>query len=199
MNAFKIVADFEKVLCDYTHSPFAVAVDSNTMALFLAFAYYKKMGGTKAIIPFKTYPSVPMSAFHAGLEIEYSPILWNGCYEIKPSSIWDCAKRFTSSMYKMGEIQCLSFHGRKLLPIGNGGAILHSDPLADEWYRRARFDGRKEGIDTKYDDYSFPGWHCYMTPEIAARGIYLMMFYPKDVLDQSMDDYPDMSKWKWSR
>lgn len=197
MDPFRSVRDLEEALCFYTGAPFCVAVNSCTMALLLAFAWYKREGGVEVTIPRRTYPSVPMSAYHAGLKVKWIAADWEGCYPLRPSPVWDCAKRFTSGMYENGQVQCLSFHARKLLPIGSGGAILHDDAAADVWYRKARFDGRKEGVPTKDDTYDFPGWHCYMLPEQAARGLYLLSYYPRTMPDQAMDDYPDLGGITW--
>lgn len=199
MEAFDVVRGFEQKISEYTGAPCVVAVNSCTMALLLAMSWAKKQGEWTVGIPCRTYPSVPMSAYHSGLDVNYIDLRWEGCYQLPPTNIWDCAKRFTSSMYIKGQIQCVSFHARKLLPIGSGGAILHDDPVADEWYRRARFDGRKEGIATKDDTYEFAGWHAYMLPEQAARGLHLLTWYKRDVPDQpaELDLYPDMSKYKW--
>jgi dTDP-4-amino-4,6-dideoxygalactose transaminase len=140
-----------------------------------------------------------MGAHHAGLRIEWSNKEWEGVYHMTPSPIRDCAKRFTEGMFGIGQVQCVSFHARKLLKIGTGGAILHDDPIADEWYRRMRFDGRREGVATADDTYAEPGWHCYMLPEQAARGLQLLDFYPNDMSDQAMDPYPDMSRTSWKK
>lgn len=186
---------FERAVAQYTGAPFVVAVNSCTMALRLAFDWQKMQSVMPFIeIPARTYPSVPMQAKQAGLEIIWSFDPWQGAYCMRPSWIWDCAKRFTGGMYVPGGVQCVSFHARKLLPIGQGGAILHDDPLADSWYRRARFDGRAEGVATKHDCYTFCGHHCYMLPEQAARGLHLLTWYPAHMPDQPMDDYPDMSR-----
>ena len=194
-DAFDVVRQFEREIAIYTGARFAVAVNSCTMALRLAIEWWKLSTGHACVcMPSHTYPSVPMQAYHAGLKIEWWHESWRGVYRMAPSYIWDCAKRFTSGMYVPGSVQCVSFHARKLLPIGQGGAILHDDELADSWYRRARFDGRAEGVPTKDDVYTFAGWHCYMLPEQAARGLHLMTWYPMHVQDQPMDDYPDMSK-----
>jgi len=197
VDAFRVVRDFEEALCDYTGAPYAVAVNSCTMALLLAFDWYKRNGGHFVYCPEKTYPSVPMSAHHAGLRVYPEIKEWCGVYKMPPSNIWDCAKRFTGDMYVKGQVQCISFHAKKLLPIGQGGAILHDDPVADEWYRRARFDGRQEGVATKDDVYDFPGWHCYMSPPDAARGLWLLQSYPEHHADDPMVEYPDMSNWRW--
>ena len=195
IDAFRVVRDFEEAIGIYTGARYVVTVNSCTMALLLAFDWYRRMeNGFDVVLPAKTYPSVPMSAIHAGLKVKYEHREWEGVYPVPPSRIWDCAKRFTSGMYVPGQVQCVSFHAAKLLKIGQGGAILHDNPVADEWYRRARFDGRREGVATKDDEYTFPAWHCYLSLDMSARGLWLMQSYPKDVPDQEMHDYPDLSK-----
>jgi dTDP-4-amino-4,6-dideoxygalactose transaminase len=197
IDAHQVTKDFEKAIADYTGAPYVVTTNSCTMALLLALAWYNKNGGELVAMPSRTYPSVPMSAYHAGLEVEFVNEKWSGVYLITPCKVWDCAKRFTSGMYVAHQVQCVSFHAAKLLKIGQGGAILHDDPVADEWYRRMRFDGRTEGVPTSMDTFYEPGWHCYLSPDSAARGLWLMQHYPKDMQDDPPVDYPDMSKYKW--
>jgi dTDP-4-amino-4,6-dideoxygalactose transaminase len=201
VDAFRTVRDFEKAISEYTGAPYVVAVNSCTMALLLAFRWYFENGGESVNLPSVTYPSVYMSAHYAGLRIESTDFEWDGVYCCYPSRIWDCAKRFTGNMYIPGQVQCVSFHIAKHLKLGQGGAILHNDVVADRWYRLMRFDGRTEGVATKDDEYSQPGYHCYMSPDVAARGLWLMQSYPKYVPDQEMHDYPDMSRWftAWQR
>lgn len=199
IDAFRVVRDFEKAISEYTGAPYVVTTNSCTAALLLAFRLWEMdEGGFPVQIPSHTYPSVFMSAYHAGLEIKAVDEDWEGVYRIYPTNIWDCAKRFTSGMYVPGQVQCVSFHAAKLLKIGQGGAILHDDPDVDRWYRRMRFDGRAEGVETKDDIYEEPGYHCYLSPDAAARGLWLMQSYPKDVPDQEMSEYPDMSVWRWA-
>src|SRR3972149_3741736 len=90
-------------------------------------------------------------------------------------------------------MECVSFHGGKILGLQQGGAILHDDPEADWWLRKARFDGRTEGVAPKDDNFIF-GWHAYLSPEIAAQGIMRLCLLPKHNKDLPNDDYPDLSK-----
>jgi dTDP-4-amino-4,6-dideoxygalactose transaminase len=97
-------------------------------------------------------------------------------------------------------IQCISFHPQKPLGLSNGGgAILHDDSLADEWYRKMRFDGRTEGVTTKDDDYTIIGEHCYMFPSTAAEGLHRLSIYAKQEhhppMLEGIEDYPDCSKF----
>jgi dTDP-4-amino-4,6-dideoxygalactose transaminase len=198
MNPFQVVKDFERAVGEYTGAPYCVTVNSCTAALLLALEWERRWfpDSIKLIIPSITYPSVPMSAKHAGWDVMFEDIDWMGAYPIEPTAVWDCAPRFTSKMYVNGQIQCVSFHAKKHLKIGQGGAILHDNPIADDWLRRARFDGRTEGIPTAEDTYTFVGHHCYMSPDDAARGLWLLSSYPKYVTDLPRDNYPNL-KERW--
>ena len=92
-----------------------------------------------------------------------------------------------------GGYECLSFHWSKILGLQQGGAILHEDEEADAWFRKARFDGRTEGIAPKDDDF-IRGFHCYLSPEIAALGLVRLSFLPRYNDDLPNSDYPDLSK-----
>lgn len=201
MDPFKVVRDFERAIGEYTGAPYCVTVNSCTMALLLALEWEgKRFSGFEydsLTIPSITYPSVPMSAIHAGWEVEFKDIDWSGEYRLHPTNVWDCAPRFTSRMYRAGRIQCVSFHAKKLLKIGQGGAILHDNPEADKWFRKARFDGRTEGVPTSEDTYDMVGYHCYMSPDDAARGLWLLSSYPTHVPDMPRDNYPNLKeRWK---
>lgn len=207
-NAFEIVRDFENAVAEYTGAPYCVAVNSCTNALFLALRYSRLypaeyLKGIDGIhIPKKTYISVPMQIKHAGYRPVFYDLKWSGVYRLNPTCIWDAAKRFTSNMFKkinfVGDEHpidyvCVSFHWAKILGIQQGGAIIHNDPQFDIWARKARFDGRTEGVKPK-DDNPIMGWHMYMSPEIAAQGLVRLMHLPKNNPDLPMDDYPDLSQ-----
>lgn len=191
MNPHQVTADFEKALCEYTGAKYAVAVNSCTMALFLSLMWCGAKGKTVRV-PKRTYCSVPMQVIHAGGKVEFTDQEWKGGYSLYPFPIYDFARRFTSGMYYQGTFQCVSFHWSKILGIEQGGAILHDNETADCWFRQARFDGRQEGIDPKDDHFSL-GWHCYMSPEVAAAGLKRLSILPKDNPDLPNSDYPDLS------
>jgi dTDP-4-amino-4,6-dideoxygalactose transaminase len=191
MNAFQVVRDFEKAVADYTGAKYCVTVNSCTMALLLACKYLDV--GT-VTIPKYTYVSVPMSIMHAGGRVDFDNLDWRGMYRLRPYPIWDAARRFTSGMYRAGQYQCVSFHWSKILGIQQGGAILHDDDDADRWFRKARFDGRTEGVAPKDDTFDTLGYHCYLSPEVAALGLVRLSFLPKHNEDLPNSDYPDLSK-----
>ena len=206
-NPHQITADFEDALCQYTGAKYAVAVDNCSNALFLALKY-EGIEGKTIVIPKHTYPSVPCEIIHAGGKVKFTDEFFackgknlKGSYHLSPTRTWDCALRFTSGMYDIGNtFQCLSFTGPyKHLKLGKGGAILTDDLQACLWFKRARFSGRRE-ISYHDDNFDMLGWNFYMMPEIAARGLLLMnQFYNLDGTPRHNEDleipYPDLSKY----
>lgn len=181
-NVFTINKMFEEELCEYTGAPYCIATDSCTSAILLCLLYHE-VKGKEVIVPKHTYLSVPQMVIIAGGIPVFKRIKWSGCYALNPYPIVDSAKRLTSDMYVAGEYQCLSFHIKKLLPIGKGGAVLTDDPKFVEWAKMMRYEGRSEKnyID---DNVFLTGYNFYMSPESAARGLNLLMNYPLHVKDQ---------------
>lgn len=198
---FQAVRDFEAALCEYTGAHYAVTTNSCTMALLLACAWHKQAGyggyeGNKLRIPSRTYVSVPQSIKHAGYGVLYEDYDWRGGYQLFPLPVWDSARLFTSGMYLPGHMQCVSFHTTKTLGDTQGGAILHDNAQANAWLRRARFDGRTEGMAPKDDHFDMLGWHCYMSPDVAARLLHRLAVLPRHNAPLPNDDYPDLSQWE---
>ena len=202
VGVHRITAEFERELCRYTGAPYAVAVDNQSNALFLALKY-EGVEGREIMIPARTYPSVPCEIIHAGGKCKFVP--WpvktlKGAYPLKGSRTWDSALRFTAGMYLPGTFMCLSFTGPyKHLKLSKGGAILTDDKEAYEWFKRARFSGRRE-CSYHEDNLDMIGWNFYMMPELAARGLLMMsQFYNRDGTPKHNEDleieYPDLSKF----
>lgn len=194
---YKITEQFEQVVSDYTGAPYAVAVDSCTSALFLALNY-KQYKNTLISIPSHTYMSVPCTIINTGNKVQFIPSEGNiltGEYELGNTGIWDSALRFTSGMYRPGQIQCLSFSGpRKILKLSKGGMILTDDVEAYQWFKKARFSGRNE-VSYHEDTFDMIGWNMYLLPELSTRGLLLMMGMPLHNEDCSLP-YPDLSQFK---
>lgn len=191
-NPYSTVATFEETIAAWAGSKYAVAVESCTAALFLS-CVYKKVGDVT--IPSRTYPSVPCSIIHAGGTVHFEDTHWEGVYELKPYGIVDGALRFRPDMYE-GGLHCLSFHMKKLLPIGRGGMILTDDRDAYRWLKRARFDGRRE-VPLEDDTFDMLGWNCYMTPDQAVRGLQLFNTISQknlDDLDSTKQGYPNLGE-----
>ena len=205
MNPHQVTRDFEAGLCAYTGSPYAVAVTSCTAALMLAVAWHLRddTSATEIEIPRRTYVSVPQAIIHAGGCPTFRDEAWEGYYRLAPLPVWDSARWFTSDLWRIVQRQadtrpfvCVSFHWSKTLAIGQGGAILHDNTEAHEWFRRARFDGRTPGVAPKDDVFDFVGWHCYMSPRDAADGLSRLAVLPKHNAPLPNDDYVELDKWE---
>lgn len=199
---YKVTEEFEKALSDYTGATYAVTVDNQSNALFLALMY-EKVSGMKISIPSRTYPSVPCEIIHAGAKVVFEPVegkTLKGAYQLKPTRVWDSALRFTADMYMPGTHMCVSFTGPyKHFKLSKGGAILTDNYEAYLWFKRARYSGRRE-CSYHDDNFDMLGWNFYMMPELAARGLLLMnQFYNMDGTKKVNDDlelpYPDLSKF----
>jgi len=191
-NAYQIVEQFEYRVAKYTGAPYACAVDSCTNALLLCLSYVQPH---QVEIPTNTYVGVANAIIHAGGTLKFREEVWSGTYQLKPCNIYDSAKRLTSDMYIKGSMMCLSFHVKKLLNIGRGGMIIHDNKNAQEWFKRMRWDGRTgKNLSDEQFFYNSPGYNCYMTPELAARGLELMMHYPRNKPDMEWEYYGNLKE-----
>jgi len=174
-----------------------VAVDTCTAALHLSLEYclLTESRIKDITIPCKTYVSVPCMIKHAGLKVTWSDYEWKGQYFLSPFPIIDSACRFTKDMcsqhIKSCCFTCVSFQYRKHLPIGRGGMILHNNDAADKWLRLARFSGRHE-VPLTEDVPEMIGWHYFMEPERAARGLQLLSLMKTQTPDDLEFQYPDL-------
>lgn len=189
-----VIDIFEEKISIFSGSKYAVSVDCCSNGLFLCMKYlYKKK--IDVVIPSRTYASVPMQICHAGLNPIYEDIEWSGVYQLKGTPIWDSAGRYTKDMYLGGDaLQVLSFQIKKKIPIGKGGVILTDDKKAYDWLKLSSYDGRD--LKLPYTDNNHVkqiGWHMYMTPEDAARGI-ILMDKTSEINDDFQNDkmYPDL-------
>ena len=212
-KAYSVVKEFEHAVAEYAGAEYGVAVESCCAAIFLSLMFLKDKVLNFACIPKYTYPGVAMAIKNAGYDLSFYEYDWDGTYELGNTKIIDSALRFKRNMYldvpavfkpypdktDRFALYCLSFHSKKLLPIGRGGMILTDDTDAYNWLKMARFDGRKEDIPLSKDNAEFCGWNMYMTPEQAARGLTLFDHIKnKDLPDLNMKEqgYPDLSKWR---
>lgn len=194
-NPYFVVGEFEKELAAYAGSKYCVCVESCTMAIFLSLLYKDAAKGLEIEMPKYSYPGVANSIIHAGGKIKFTDEKWEGVYLLKPTNVIDGALRFKKGMYISGTFHCLSFHLKKLLPIGRGGAILTDDYHAAEWFKVARFDGRHP-VPLKEDSIKVVGYNAYMQPDQAARGLQILQLIEhKELADLTVESqqYSDLS------
>lgn len=195
MKAYDIVEQFENRVAEHFGKQHGVAVDCCTHAIFLSLKYRQHCDYTYeyAAIPARTYISVPFALMQAGITPCFHDQPWHviGYYDIYPWDIVDAAKAWNRKLpFDALTLHCISFHAKKHIPIGRGGMIVTDDSTAADWLRRARYDGRV-GVHYPNERIREMGWHMYMTPEQAARGMHLMDLWPNGVNVQP-EDYPDL-------
>jgi len=188
----EVIELFENKVANFAGSKYAVAVDCCSHGIFLSLKYLNATGTIS--IPAQTYISVPMQILHSGCKVKFEDIHWEGMYQLKPYPIFDSAVRWNKGM-DQGGFQVLSFQIKKRIPIGRGGMILTDDKSAYNWLKKASYDFRDLTIPYPQNIYEFVGWHYYMTPEDAARGLILMDQTPNFNEDiASWVNYPDISR-----
>lgn len=207
-DAREVIDIFEKKVAAFAGSRYAVAVDCCSHALFLSLKYalWNVWGfddeedddiPVVVTIPNHTYVSVPMQINHCGLDVNYENIEWSGVYQLKPYNIYDGAVRWTKGMY-VGDnaLQTVSFQIKKRVPIGKGGMILTDSEEAYKMLKLMTYDGRDLTLPYDHPQHvKCLGYHMYMTPEDAARGIILMDQTPEVNEDTGNNtSYPDVEK-----
>ena len=188
-NPHDVTRQFEAAIADYCGSPYAVAVTSCTAALLLCCVYHNVI---KVEIPRRTYIGVGQSILNAGAKVVFRDEEWSGIYKLRPYPIYDAARRTTSGMYIAGTMMCLSLHISKICGVDQGGVILHDSYVADQVLRRMRFDGRAEGLHPRDDQFT-RGFHCYLSPSVAAKALWKLSMLPRHNDDLPCSDYSDLS------
>jgi dTDP-4-amino-4,6-dideoxygalactose transaminase len=189
------VDKFEKLIANFYGAPYAVATDCCTHAIELCLRIEDIQYTINC--PTRTYVSVPMTFMKLGLEWQFDDYEWEDYYFIGCTNIIDAAVYWKQNSYVPNTKMCLSFQHKKHLSLGRGGMILLDD--YDEYVKlkKMSYDGRYGDQSWAEQDIDTIGYHYYMTPEIAQRGIY--RYCTAEVTQPrkwSHLDYPDLSKMK---
>lgn len=180
-----IIDIFENKIAKFANSKYAVLTDCCSHGMFLSYKYLLSIGELKLkdiiTIPKHTYISAAWQIKHAGLTVNFDNREWSGIYQCKGSRVWDAAVRWTKNMFlNDNSLMVVSFQIKKRIPIGKGGVILTNDEQAARWLKLASYDGRDLTLPyTDPNHIQLEGYHMYMTPEDAARGIILMDSIPE--------------------
>jgi len=164
------VTQFENTLSEYCGSKYAIACDSNSNAIRLML-HYLNITNEKIEIPARTYVSVPNQIILSGNSPVFLDKEWEGYYTLGHTPIVDAATAFYKNMFVRNTYMILSFHLKKILNIGTGGMILTDDEKFNDWARPMIYDGRHKDRMYATDEFECVGWHMYMTPEQAKRGL----------------------------
>ena len=188
--SFKTVNNFENMIADFFGAPHSVAVDCCTHAIELCLRYKQIDMFT---VPPNTYPSIPNLAKKIGIEFEWKEEDWSDFYFLGGTNIVDAAVLWKENSYIPNSFMCLSFQFQKHLSLGRGGMILTDDKEARDELKKMSYDGRLPDIPWRDQNISSMGYHYYMTPETAEKGLEKL---PKAIETEprewAVEDWPDL-------
>lgn len=183
----QVVAHFEQLVAQHFGAQHGVATDSCTHALELVLRALEIR--SPLVLPRHTYMSVPMMLDKIGVDYRLEHQEWHHSYAVVQGVLHDAATVWSKAAHRVGEITCVSFQFKKHINIGRGGIILLDDAHLAQRLRRMRHDGRDPACDQFHDQVTELGFHYYMTPEDAARGIAL-------IHAKGQQEY---AGWNWQR
>ena len=189
--SWKVVHDFESLICNWFGAKYGVAVDSCTHGIELCL----RLKGVKKIsIPKRTYLSIPFLSHKLGLPLEWRDESWEDYYEISNSGIYDAAVLWKEMSYLPDTMMCLSFQFQKHLSLGRGGMILLDDDDSAKQLSKMVYDGRTPNVPWRDQNIDTIGYHYYMTPETAANVLKKLPEAIKTKPKQwTIDEWPDLT------
>lgn len=192
--SFELVDKFENLISNFFGSKYGIATDSCTHAIELCLRYKNIK---KVSFPKRTYLSVPMLGVKLDLDWDWNNDEWKDYYILKNTNIIDAAVLWKEGSYIQNTFMCLSFQYQKHLNIGRGGMILTDDKDAYSSLLKMSYDGRVRNRVWRSQDIDTIGYHYYLTPENAQRGIdiFKKKFNIQPKLWNYLD-YPNLSKMK---
>jgi len=189
--SFDIIKTFENKIADFFGSPFAVAIDCCTHGVELSL---RLTNATKIYCPKRTYVSIPNLSTKMGIDLEWKDEEWSEYYYLTDKVI-DAAVLWKPDSYIKGTLMSVSFQFRKHLSLGRGGVILVDNEEDYIKLKKMSYDGRHPDIPWREQNIDSMGYHYYMTPETAQKGL--------DKLESAInttpkiwtvDEWPDLTK-----
>tara|TARA_B100000902_G_scaffold396007_1_gene455907 strand:- start:339 stop:929 length:591 start_codon:yes stop_codon:yes gene_type:complete len=190
--SFDIIKNFENEIANFFGAPNAVAVDCCTHGLELCLRYKKIKHFS---VPRRTYISVPFLAQKLNIEFDWKDEDWQDYYYLGGTNIIDAAVLWEQNSYISGTLMCVSFQFRKHLSLGRGGIILLDNKNIALDLKKMSYDGRIPDIPWREQNINSVGYHYYMTPETAEKGLLKL---PEAVASApkkwTVSDWPDLTK-----
>jgi dTDP-4-amino-4,6-dideoxygalactose transaminase len=169
---WEVVDQFEKKIAEFFGVQYAVATDCCTHALELSFRL-RNQPTDIVKVPVHTYMSIPMMLEKLNQPWQFIDQPWKSLYQFDSHKIVDAATLWEKDSYIADTLMCVSFQFKKHIPIGRGGIVLTDDYECYNQLQKMCRDGRDRTLLQTEDDITEIGYHYYMTPEDAARGILL--------------------------
>lgn len=192
--SFDVVKEFEKEIASFFGSPYAVAVDCCTHGIELCLRYQQVKQIT---VPKRTYLSVPMLANKLNIDLKWKDESWRDYYYIGDTNVIDAAVLWKKDSYIPQTFMCVSFQFRKHLSLGRGGIILTDDKEAARILKMMSYDGRDNSSNKPWVEQNINtmGYHYYMTPETAQKGLVKLPEAIKSIPRQwEITDWPDLTQ-----
>lgn len=191
-DPWNYVTEFEQELAKFTGAKYAITTDCATHALELCLRFLNPIHPVQ--VPKHTYLSVPMMVEKIGATIAFMDMPWEKYYQLHPYPVIDGSVHFEENCYVPGTFYCVSFQHKKRLGLGRGGAILTDNEEAYNTLLKMRYDGRTMPNEWANDSVAIMGYHYYMTPEEAQRGLEILKTNRlKPYKEMSSVDYPDLT------
>lgn len=164
---FEVVTKFEDQIAKFFGAPYAIAFDSCTHGIEVCLRYTNV---NKINVPKRTYLSIPFLANKIGIELEWRDENWQDYYYLTDNII-DAAVLWKKDSYIPNTFMGLSFQFQKHLSLGRGGIILTDNKEAAIQIKKMSYDGRLPNIPWRDQNIDTIGYHYYMTPETAQKGL----------------------------
>ena len=179
--SFEVVKEFENKIAKFFGAPYAVAVDCCTHGIELCLRYNNI---SYINCPTRTYISVPFLSKKLGIQLIWREEEWQDYYYLTKdfTPVIDAAVLWKKDSYIPNTFMCLSFQFQKHLSLGRGGIILTDNKDAAIELKKMSYDGRLPDIPWRDQDIASMGYHYYMTPETAQKGL--------DKLDKAIKTEP---------
>lgn len=165
--SFDAVEKFEKEIAFFFGAPNAIAVDCCTHGIELCL----RLTNAQTIsVPKRTYISIPFLSQKLGIGLEWREEEWLDYYYLT-ENIVDAAVLWKNNSYIPNTFMNVSFQFKKHLSLGRGGIILTDNKKHANLLKKMSYDGRLPNIPWRQQDINCMGYHYYMTPETANRGL----------------------------
>lgn len=193
---FNVITEFEKEIANFFGAPHAVAVDCCTHGIELCL---RLANTSKISVPKRTYISVPFLSNKLGLELEWRDEDWQDYYTLNydDKRIIDAAVLWKKNSYIPNTMMSVSFQFQKHLSLGRGGMILCDNEVDAKSLKKLSYDGRLPNIPWREQDIETMGYHYYMSPETAQKGLdKLKAAIETEPKQWVVTDWPDLTQMK---
>ena len=191
--SFEVIKEFENKISSFFGAPYAVAVDCCTHGLELCLRYKNIK---KIEVPKRTYISIPFLANKLNIDLEWKDEVWTNYYYLT-NDIIDAAVLWRPNSYIPKTFMNVSFQFKKHLALGRGGIILCDTKEDYIALKKMSYDGRHPDIPWREQDIETYGYHYYMTPETAQKGLDKLSDAIKTTPKQwIVTDWPDLTQMK---